>query len=287
MSFCDGVVVTTLPNLAISRQVSPEAFKARTNVAKAAMISDISAGHRLIALCERSMLPHFSDVCNRIHNWDDAMADNDFQRNKKDRRVLFLEDPGSENTTMGHGRRLIIELATHMFPLTLGDEDITPVIIWREPEKDIAKFIGAICEPIVSNIADIVIPRRKSLASYPKFSQAWESTGSMMASYIIGGEPQDYWVGPRAFHLAAAKYFLNYPGEQTDLPDWHDCIFGPIVDAVADGKRVAGVEIDFEYPEEQRLAEENDGETMKKRMQVMLKLLGAIVARKQWRMSRQ
>ncbi len=290
MSVLDTVVVTTLPNAAISKQISPKAFLARINVAKAALLADIAAGCRVIALCEPSMLPHFSDVCSRIHTWDEAVADKAFQVNIINRRVLFLEDPGSENTTMGHGRRLIIKLATHMFPYTLGDKFLSflsPAIVWREPEKDIAQFIYAICEPLVTGEADIVIPRRKSLASYPQFSQYWEATGSMMASYIIGGQPQDYWVGPRAFNLATAKYFLQYPGQQTGLPDWHDCIFGPIVDAVADGRRVAGVEIDFEYPPEQRDAEEYDAATMTKRMAVMRKLLEAIAKRKEWNLARQ
>jgi hypothetical protein len=246
-------IVTTLPNSALARQVSNEVFQARINVSKEALLADLEAGYKVVALLEPAMKDNFSLPPNP--------------------NLKFVDDIDSANTPMGVGRRKVIAQAIKWSSLTA----LAPfVIVWREPEKNLAKFVPDLVRPIQDGDCDIVIPRRKSLKSYPSFSQDWEIVGNLIASTFIGGKPQDYWVGPRAFNIKAAQYFLDYPGEQKGLPDLHDSIFCPLIDASLEGLKVSGVEIDFEYPKEQREAEENDTETMKKRMKTMRILLQAM-----------
>lgn len=251
-------VVTTLPNSAIAKQISQEAMQARIDVARAALAADINAGYRVVALCESEMVSSFDDLL--------------------DDESQLIPDPGMSKS-MGYGRRLVINTALQ---ICRKRRQFGNIIVWREPEKNLAPFIPAIIRPILDDNAHIVVPRRKSLASYPTFSQYWEATGSYIASQVIGGEPQDYWVGPRAMTMHAAQYFVQYPGAQEGLPDRHDSIFGPIIDAVHHGLKVAGVDIDFEYPKAQRDAEENDPKTMTKRMQVMHELTKAMYDRRRW-----
>ena len=251
-------VVTTLPNQAIMTQISSQAFQARVNVAKAAARADVEAGLVVFALCEEELLT--------LYNGLDG--------------VVFVKDTGTLTTSMGVGRRMVIQAAADLINAN-KDCGVTPVIFWREPEKTMAPFVADIVRPIQDGEADIVIPRRASLESYPTFSQEWEATGSLVNSLIVGGEPRDYWFGPRAFSAEMAKYFLAYPGEQ-HLPDWHDCIAGPVLDAAMAGVRIGEVTVDFHYPKEQMEAEERDLGTIFKRMKVMRVLLQALADRREW-----
>jgi hypothetical protein len=79
---------------------------------------------------------------------------------------------------------------------------------------------------------------------------------------------------------------LKYPGDQQGLPDGHDSIFCPLIDAAFDGLAISGVEIDFTYPPEQRDAEEHDAATMIKRMKVMMLLTKAMAEREEWNLER-
>lgn len=255
-------VATTLPNSAIKAQIGPEAFAARVAVTMKALEADFNLGLQVHALCDEGMFELVTKTLRPTSR-------------------LFVPVQEDASKSMGHGRRQSVESALKSF-LETHSSSKKHIILWREPEKDMARHVEPLVIPIEDDEADIVIPRRKNLYSYSTFSQYWEATGSTMASHIIGGIPQDYWVGPRAFTVQAAEYFLNYPGSQTGLPDRHDSIFGPLVDAAYAGLRITGVEIDFQYPQEQRDAEENDIKTANKRMEVMWQIFLAMLARKQW-----
>jgi glycosyltransferase involved in cell wall biosynthesis len=156
--------------------------------------------------------------------------------------LLFSE----EQEGMGPGRRQAIREA-------YGLE--RNVIVWTEPEKEgyipeIAKTV----KPIIEGNADMVIPKRKSLESYPLTQQHTETFINLYWKDMTGTD-LDIIFGPRTWKRDMSHYFLDYDGEYGDR--W-DSIFIPVVNAVFDGKRVVGVEVDYTHPKKQTEIEEHD-----------------------------
>lgn len=152
--------------------------------------------------------------------------------------------------TMGAGRRLALYQAS-----VVGSVD---VIVWMEPEKyTLVPYLDAICEPIVANDADIVIPRRADdLASYPKLQRLAEQTGNAVFERVTGLN-LDVWIGPRAIGRGAAlRHFLDYSGAGYG-DKWHS-IFMPLLTAIKAGLRLAEVVVDYQHPAEQTAAESSD-----------------------------
>lgn len=256
-------VATTMPNSFLALEVGVPAFEARLEVSLKAVASYIANGYRVFALCDEVV--------------KDIIMDR-LQPNAHE-LVLIPEDP---TKSMGFGRRQVIRVASNSFPIPeYESENIT---LWTEPEKDLSPYINDIILPLCADkkYANIVIPERMSLSSYPTFSQSWERIISKMASRIIGGEPQDYCFGPRALDQLAVKFFLNYPGLQTGLSDRHASIFCPLQDAKHAGLHIVGVKVDFQYPQNQRDAEEGDFKTVNKRIRVLEELSDTMHARQQW-----
>ncbi len=126
------------------------------------------------------------------------------------------------------------------------------VVIWMEPEKRtlITELHKAIA-PILSKEADLVIPARKSMASYPQEQQYAEFLGNLAFRHITGHN-LDVWFGPRVMNRRAVNYFLDYNGLYGDK--W-DSIFIPVLRMIKDGLRVISVQVNYMHPREQTVAE--------------------------------
>lgn len=190
----------------------------------------------------------------------------------------LLEDSGAilvtqEKGTMGSSRRQAIAEATRL----AGEGG---AIVWMEPEKNsLVSFINQMVRPILSGQCDIVIPRRRDgLTSYTKHQKHAELYGNEGFCLLIG-KALDVWFGPRAFSVAAAGYFLTYNGKSLDgardYGDRWDSIFIPLVRAIAVGKRVEEVMVDYVHPHEQTAAEETFVD-YKKRMLQLTSLIEAM-----------
>lgn len=138
------------------------------------------------------------------------------------------------------------------------------IIIWMEPEKhDYIRSIRKSIRPIIENKAEMVIPERKSLRSYPKAQQYIELFANLFWKELTGTD-LDMWFGVRIFKRELAHYFLEYRGEYGDK--W-DSLFIPIMNALSDGKKIKSVEIDYIHDDRQTKNEEHSLDFYKKRIE--------------------
>ena len=146
------------------------------------------------------------------------------------------------------------------------------VIAWTEPEKEdyIQKIADTAC-PILDGSADLVIPRRKSMQSYPLVQQHTEAFCNDFCRELTGFD-LDFCFGPRTWHRNMSHYFLDYSGNYGDK--W-DSLFIPVVHAIADGKKVIGVKIEYNHPIEQTKVEEHDLFFYKKRLEQLENVMNA------------
>lgn len=146
-------------------------------------------------------------------------------------------------------------------------------VAWVEPEKySFIMFLEQIADYMKHHSLDLVIPERKSLASYPLYQEYFETIGRIAFS-MLTGKDLDMWFGPRVFKGPIAHFFLNYKGEYGDL--W-DSIFVPVLHIIKTGKKVTGFIVDYEHPIEQTVLEENDFSFLEKRNEQLSTLIGAL-----------
>ena len=165
---------------------------------------------------------------------------------------------------MGNSRRQAITEA-----YSSGKE----IIAWMEPEKN--NYINKIIDtaiPILNNSAEIVIPKRKSLKSYPLYQQYAERFGNEFWKELTGTN-LDMWFGPRTWRKESSNYFLN--NSSTNNNCW-DSIFIPIMNAIIDNKKVISVEIDYTHPKKQTELEEHNLIFYKKRLEQLENLIPAL-----------
>jgi hypothetical protein len=164
---------------------------------------------------------------------------------------------------MGKGRRQAI--------LEAANVEGRGIIIWMEPEK--CTFVPKI-ERLVNRMgnADIIIPGRTSLSSYPIDQQRFEWLGNYRF-YELTGMSLDIWFGPRIMKLEGIYYFLTYKGEYGDK--W-DSIFIPILRAIADRKKVIDARINYHHPESQTKEEEGHLDLFNKRREQLNSLVDAM-----------
>lgn len=185
----------------------------------------------------------------------------DFVKSLKDYGAIVEQE---KQKGMGSGRRQAISRA-----LELGE-----IISYTEPEK--APYISQIektAKPIREKRADIVVPSRGPLDSYPTSQRHAENFGNDFFKELTG-RALDMWSGPRTFSRECAPYFLNYNGQYGDL--W-DAIFIPVIDAIHDGKRVISVDIEYKHPKEQTETEEGNVEFTFKRLKQLDNLMPALM----------
>jgi hypothetical protein len=174
--------------------------------------------------------------------------------------VELVVDPSLK---MGESRREALRVAMEKFN--------TPYFLWSEPEKDgliNSDSLEAMIEGLRKKQTDIVVPKRTTKDSMPEF-QAWiESRANKRAGGLTSKESEkvkeilDLWFGPKMFNREGAEFFINYRGK---LDKW-DSIIKPVLDAYKAGKRIDPVEVKYTYDPSQTMAEENDKEMKRKRI---------------------
>lgn len=166
---------------------------------------------------------------------------------------------------MGKGRRQAIAIAS----------DLGEIVSWTEPEKQpYISQIQKVVQPILTGEANIVIPARKSLESYPTSQQHAENFGNSFF-YELTGHKLDVWIGPRVFGREDTHYFTDYNGEYGDK--W-DSIFIPVLNAIHDGRKVIGKEIDYVHPVDQKRLEEGNVKYTIKRLDQLNNLVTSMRA---------
>lgn len=146
-------------------------------------------------------------------------------------------------------------------------------IIWTEPEKHtLIPELYKTVEPVFRKEADLVIPQRISLASYPKEQEYAERIGNLTFYYLTGHE-LDLWFGPRVTNQRALQHFLEYKG---DYGDRWDSIFIPILRAVAADLKVISIEVNYTHPAEQTNEESGDISFLVKRIEQLSNLVPAL-----------
>ncbi len=151
------------------------------------------------------------------------------------------------------------------------------IIVWTEPEK--VSFIGQISRtlvPFTEERADIVIPQRKSLSSYPTVQQYAEQFGNAYFRELCGPD-LDVWFGPRVYRRDLLPYFLDYNGSFGDM--WEGMCL-PLLTMIKDGKKIVSVPVDYEHPKEQTVVEEHDLAFYDKRLLQLNNIVPAL--RKYW-----
>lgn len=170
--------------------------------------------------------------------------------------------------TMGAGRRQVLRLA---------EESGRDVVAWMEPEKaDYVNSLAATALPILEGSASIVVPKRRSMESYPRAQALFEQAGNA-AFKDLTGRGLDMWSGPRTMSRRGLSFFLNYDGRELGYPDLWDSIFNPVLDALFVGENVLGVPVDYRHPPEQtRWEEEHASEMNLKRLAQLENLVTAM-----------
>lgn len=157
------------------------------------------------------------------------------------------------NPGMGASRRQVFQRAKD-FCINSGEPY---AIVWTEPEKvDFINYIADVVEPIYTDNIDIVIPTRteKSWTSYPKFQEQSEKVALLIYHEAVG-KKLDPMFGPVAFGENAVDFFINCDPSKYGLADNYMQHVAP-VEAMIEGYEVISVEVEFQYPEDQRKEEE-------------------------------
>lgn len=141
-------------------------------------------------------------------------------------------------------------------------------IVRMELEKHtFVRFIQKIVSFMVTESVDLVIPRRKSMESYPYLQQLNEPLGNEIFR-IATGVSLDIYFGPQIFCSHLATYYLQHKGER-----W-DAIHCPAIGIIADGHRVAEYPVNYKHPPEQK--EEDTWEMVERRLEQLIVLAEAV-----------
>jgi hypothetical protein len=184
--------------------------------------------------------------------------------NSSDEFLQALEKTGAtvqlhDNQSMGYRRRKACEIA-----YATG----RPFIGWLEPEKaGYPQFAHLISQPLLED-ADMVIAGRQSLESYPRLQQQTEDLMNQFLSKLTRLEA-DWAFAPMTWRWNESNLFLLYDGHHGDT--W-DSVFIPKIDAIKSGLKVVTINVDYQYPEEQYAAENNDRTMELKRFEQLYKI---------------
>lgn len=171
---------------------------------------------------------------------------------------VFDQEPG---TGMGAARRQAVKVA-----LEQGAE----TIVWMEPEKHpLVTFLDQLVDQFDFDRADLLIPRRRSLRSYPTYQMVKELEGNHEAGSLTRRPDLDLWFGPRVMNRRAARLMVDYDGQYGDR--W-DSIFIPVLMALKRNYTVVGHTVDYVHPPEQTAAE-SDPSMDRKRDEQLVTLL--------------
>jgi hypothetical protein len=161
--------------------------------------------------------------------------------------VYKQTDPG-----MGAARRQVLRYAL---------ESGAQAIAWVEPEKEQFPHIVGPVFDLIRVGYDIVVPKRASLDSLPPFQAESESIANeelnrLFTSRRQGKAALDLMFGPRVMSRKGAELLASYVGE--DGRDNWEILFLPVLQALATGLHVTGLEVNYTHPREQTAAETGD-----------------------------
>jgi hypothetical protein len=167
---------------------------------------------------------------------------------------------------VGHSRDMVVtrQQAVRTALLT---EPSAEFVVWMEPEKDLAFLLSEWIDRMIRERASVLVPMRRSVASYPLFMQQHERRANEAISGLFGCDMGDHLFGPRIFSTQAARRHWLRPYEElgSDIRLWGS-IMGPVLSALASGERVVGLPVEFTYPESQRDAETDNPSMNAKRV---------------------
>ena len=168
----------------------------------------------------------------------------------------------------GITRRMALAAAVELLT-----KDEPGALLWCEPEKvSVPLFLNVLTKPVLGGLCDVLILKRESLTSYPRWQQPWEEAGSAMFGELIGRVGFDYFFGPRVLGQEAAKIFLRYPNDCSVDDEW-DAIHAPLADCVARGLRFGEKVVPFVYPEIQKVSEDHDLQMVERRSLQLFKII--------------
>jgi len=152
------------------------------------------------------------------------------------------------------------------------------VLLLIQAEKDdVIKDVPQLVNPIINNEADLVVAAREPHLfeqTYPDFqfaSETWANKWYNKIAHMVGALPEDsafdWFFGVKAFkndptivRMFMSQYTFDDPlfaaSRNMDPDRYSNFDFFPILAAVKNGKRVASVEIPFQYPINQKQLEE-------------------------------
>lgn len=171
-----------------------------------------------------------------------------------------------EESGLGNARREVVSAALRTD---------AKYFLYTELEK--VGFMGAVSDVyrlFSQNDVEVVIPRRRSLSSYPSFQAHSEALGNEVWKRVTGKD-LDIYFGPRAWRRDLSHYFLDYHGDYGDL--W-DVIMIPILHMVSDKRCFAEVVLDYDHPSEQTEYEEKHLQFINKRLHQLELVSRALIA---------
>ncbi len=157
----------------------------------------------------------------------------DFRRRLQSLDIALRIEPGS---SAGAARRAAIEMAS-------SDNSI---IAWSEVERGpLIPFLERLVSPLSE--ADIVIPSRFSLDSFPYVQQLAEQLGNWLWRQYAGA-PLDVFFGPHIWDVKLSDMFLRYDGRYGDRSD---SALIPLLEIALSGEGMIDMPIHYTHPEEQ------------------------------------
>ena len=187
-----------------------------------------------------------------------------FREEIQDLGAIVLDEVPHARGVMGPGRRQAIARG---FELTGG-----VISNYIEAEKYcLPVYLEELSRPILDGEANLCVPRRRSLFSYPTAQQLAEPLGNLHFKQLTGLD-FDMWFGPRLFDQTAGKFFLEY--DDVYGGSW-DPTHVPVLRCVAAGLRVATNPVNYIHPSEQTEEEEYSADYTYKRALQLANLMGA------------
>lgn len=148
---------------------------------------------------------------------------------------------------------------------------------WMEAEKcNYVESIEKTAETLEQQGAEIAVPIRRDLSSYPKYQQHSDQFASLLFEELTGVNI-DVFFGPKTWRTPLTKYFKDY---DTKYGDQWEGLFVPLIDMAHDGKKIISVPIDYEHNKQQTQLEEHNLDFYLKRIEQLSKLGKAFVNRR-------